>query len=83
MYYENGIYLDSITGDSEITWVEVIKPTKTIPKIFNAKKATCKMANFYISLALFLIAILLLITIIICTDQNKNIYYHITTPVIN
>ena len=53
--------------DSEITWDEVIESydeeTKTIPTNFNEKKATCKMQNFDILLALLLITIALLIAV--------------------
>ena len=53
--------------DSEITWDEVIESydeeKKTIPTNFNEKKATCKMQNFDILLALLLITIALLIAV--------------------
>ena len=71
----NGKYLASTINDSAIICDEVIDAdaklnpegsndeTKTIPIIFNEKKVTCKTQNFYISLAILLIRIRLLILI--------------------
>ena len=60
-------YLASIMDDSVIMWGEVINSyddkTKTIPKNFNEKKATCETQNFYILLAFLLITIALLIAV--------------------
>ena len=62
---KNGICLASIMDDSAITCDEVIESyndkTKTIPTIFNEKKAICKMQDFYILLAFLLITIALLL----------------------
>ena len=62
---ENGKYLASIMDDSMITSDEIIESndeeTKTIPKHFNKKKATCKTQSFYILFAFSLITIALLI----------------------
>ena len=78
--------------DSVITCDKIIKSydekTKTIPTNFNEKKATCKTQNFYILLAFLLITIaLLMVVIIFCylinIEQNKNIYYHLTTVTTN
>ena len=53
--------------DSVIMWGEVINSyddeTKTIPKNFNEKKATCETQNFYILLAFLSITIALLIAV--------------------
>ena len=50
--------------DSMIMCDEIIESndeeTKTIPKHFNKKKATCKTQNFYILLAFLLVTIALL-----------------------
>ena len=46
---KNGKYLASIIDDSVTTCDKVMEETKTIPKNFNEKKATCKTKNFYIS----------------------------------
>ena len=60
---KNGKYVASIMDDSAITCDEIIESydeeTKTIPKYFNEKKATCKMQNFYISLVFLSISIAL------------------------
>ena len=60
---KNGKYVVSIMDDSAITCDEIIESydeeTKTIPKCFNEKKATCKMQNFYISLVFLSISIAL------------------------
>ena len=60
---------------SAITCDEVIelhdKETKTVPKNFNEKKATCKMQNFYILLAFLLITIALLIAVSIYCCLTK------------
>ena len=60
-------------------------PIKTIARNFNKKMVTCKIENFYILLNFLLITISLLIIVsIYCCFiklQNKDIYYHITTPV--
>ena len=55
---------------------------------FNEKKATCKTQNFYILLAFLLITIALLIAVSIYCYlvkhwANKNIYYHLTTQIMN
>ena len=46
--------------------------TKSIPTIFNERKATCKMCNFYILLAFLLINIALLIAINIYCYMIKD-----------
>ena len=60
---ENGKYVASIMDDSAITCDEIIasydEETKTIPKYFNEKKATCKMQSFYILLVFLSITIAL------------------------
>ena len=62
---ENGKYLASIVDNSAIMCDEMIElyndETKKIPTNFNKEKTTCKMQNFYILLAFFLITITLLI----------------------
>ena len=80
---ENGKYLDSVIGGSVITLVEVIGPIKTMPITFNDKKPTCKMYNFYISLALVLVAIFTIEYRQYLHQSNKNIYQHAMTPAIN
>ena len=48
--------------DSLITCDKIIESydeeTKTVPKNFNEKKATCKTQNFYVLLAFLLITVL-------------------------
>ena len=57
--------------------------TKTIPRNFNEKKATCKTRNFYILLAFLLITTALLIAVsIYCyfiKYQGKQKLYHFTS----
>ena len=57
--------------------------TKTIPRNFNEKKATCKTRNFYILLAFLLITTALLIAVsIYCyfiKCQGKQKLYHFTS----
>ena len=59
---QNGKYLASIMDDSLITCDKIIESydeeTKTVPKNFNEKKATCKTQNFYVLLAFLLIIVL-------------------------
>ena len=57
---ESTNHLESIIGDSVITFDEIIETTKTIPietvlTNFNKKKATCKIDNIYILLTIFII----------------------------
>ena len=64
---ENGKCLASIMDDSVIICDEVIKSydeeIKTIPKIFNVNKVTCKIQRFYILLVSLLMTIVLLIAV--------------------
>ena len=65
-----------------------MKKQKQVPTSFKEKKAICKMQNFYILVAFLLINITLLITIgiyfyLINIEQNKNIYYHFATQIMN
>ena len=64
---ENKKYLASIMGNSAIMCDIAIdsydEETKAIPTNFNEKKATCKTQNLYMSLAILLITISLLIAV--------------------
>ena len=86
---ENGKYLVSIIDDNLVMKCdEIIEETKTIPTNFYETKSTCKTPIFYILLAFLLIAIALSIAVttycyLINVKKNKNIYYHLTSQIIN
>ena len=61
---ENGKYLESIIGDSEITCDEIIEATKTIPTKKNSTETVLtKSTNFHVLLTFLLITMPLLITV--------------------
>ena len=65
---KNGKYLANIMGDQceQIKNAEAQpydEETKTIPKNFNERKATCKTQNFYILFEFLLITIILVIAV--------------------
>ena len=89
---KNGKYLASVS-DSVITCDEIKdveaksfdEETKTVPKNFNERKATCKTQNLYILLAFLLITIALLIAVsIYCylinywVKQKHWLPFHVT-----
>ena len=87
--FQNEKYLASIIDDSTIIFAEITEPfnkiTKTIPTNFIDKKSTCQTQRFYVSLAFFLITVVLLIDIsIYCylikyrAKQNHLLPFHIT-----
>ena len=78
----------SDTDNSVSTFDEIIKETKTVLINFKEKNITLKTQNFYILLAFFLISIALLIAVsiyhyLIKFKQNKSIYYHFMSQLLN
>ena len=73
--------------DSVIACDEIVE--ETFPTNFKEKKVTCKMQNFYFFFFLFLlitIALLIVVCIycyLINIEQNKSVYYHFTTQIMN
>ena len=96
--YSGSIVSDSVIICDENIKVTKTIPTKTVAAKatstkstetnFNKKKVACKIKKFYILPTFLLITISLLIIVSIygCfgnTNQNKNIYYHITPEIKN